>query len=128
MLNNLFNKGLCLLIAALLAGVCQAGTMANFNQAFNKVCSKTKQCAMAEIKKEPSMTPDMIKMVESSMMGMCEGIKGQFEPKLFAEHKNILSAATECLNSMAKSSCETMDTADQTPACEKYNKLAEQYN
>lgn len=124
---NIFIKKIVAVLIVCFIQVGFAGSMNDFNAAFNKVCNKTKQCAMAELRGDASVPPEMVKMVESSMIGMCQGIKDGFHPQLFAGHKHIMDAATACLQSMEKQSCDAMNSGNETEACKKYNKLAEKY-
>jgi len=88
-------------------------------------CEKMKQCAKAQMSTEDmqGMPEGMMQMMEQSLNSMCDGIAEKYEQA--AAKQDLYEPALACYQSMSKQSCETLH--DETPECQRFGKLAEEY-
>lgn len=119
------NKGLWLATVLLGASFAATADVAALNDAANKLCEKSKMCLQQEMAASEDLPPGMAAMVS----GMIEELCNQYiSIASVGEHHEIIEPATACLNSMASKSCDDlMNSDEETPACQRYEKIAEKY-
>lgn len=96
--------------------------------AASDLCEKVKACSMAQIA-EADMTPEMRQMMEPMLDSMCQTMQ-QGVSEVPTGHE-LYQPAVACMRSMAQLSCTDFqdESKVQTPACVKYQELAEKtYN
>ena len=92
-----------------------------FQQSMEKLCEKTMVCAKA------SLPPGMQGMAEQMMGGMCQAYDQAFKAALNPEYTGLYAAAQSCVSSMTALSCEALMDDPETPACQKYQQAAAEY-
>ncbi len=121
----MFRKVMLVSVLLWAAGDVFAGAK-ELNDAANNMCNKAKICIQKEIAGNDDIPASMMGMVENMVGQMCQQFTAIAEVDEFHE---LVEPATECLNSMAARDCTTlMESDDETPACKRYQKLADKYN
>lgn len=121
-------KALTIVFTALLLLASQSLFAAdNLLKASKAACDNVKQCALKEMSSDASVSPQMKQMMIGMMDEACAGLKEQFGSDAFKEEQKIMNAAAACLNAISKASCDKLDDTDSLPACQKFNKMAENY-
>jgi hypothetical protein len=107
-------------------GVLGSGTASadDLTEAAGALCEKIKVCSMAQIDQQ-DLTPEMREMMEPMLENMCVSMK-QGVQEVPTGHE-LYQPAVECMRSMAALSCDDFqdDSKVETPACKKYQELAE---
>lgn len=91
------------------------------------LCETFKGCAIEQMG-AMEMTPEMRQMMEPMFASMCTGIGARIG-EVPTGHK-LHQPAVACLRSLEKLGCAAMNNDGDdanTPECEKYEELAEQY-
>lgn len=123
-----------ILISLVQAAVCwllfvsasaNANSAQDFEQASKSACEKLKSCAMAEMVQEEGITPEMRKMIQGMVDGLCENIMSfeQIEP-----FDDLYQPATACMNSMAALSCSQIEDDVKTNECDEFEAIAKKYD
>ena len=117
-------KKILLSVVMLLMSV-QAAYADALADGLNDYCEKMKQCAKAEMSGADmqNMPEGMMQMMEQSLNSMCDGMAEKYEQA--AAKQDLYEPALACYQSMSKQSCETLH--DETPECQRFGKLAEEY-
>lgn len=90
-----------------------------------QACNTMKACALADAQQSDDLTPEMQAMIVNMADRLCETTV--FADNL-ADHHELAKPATACFKSISKLSCEAlMEGEVKTPACDKYEQLAEKY-
>lgn len=99
----------------------------DYQASYDRLCNKMKSCATAEMEDAEGMTEDMKAMVMNSLNSMCQSIEVGFGTALV--YQDLLSSASQCMDSMAEQSCESLQAsdADKTPQCLEFREKAEKY-
>ena len=99
----------------------------DYQDSYDRLCNKMKSCATAEMEDAEGMTEDMKAMVMNSLNSMCKSIEVGFGTALV--YQDLLSSASQCMDSMAEQSCESLQASDgdQTPQCLEFRQKAEKY-
>ncbi|CAA0083219.1 Uncharacterised protein [Zhongshania aliphaticivorans] len=98
----------------------------DLGESYNVMCSKMKSCALQSIG-EANLSPAMRDMVMTQLEGACVSVQQQFGN--VADTHPLYGAASKCLSSMAKLSCDEIENMNDepTPACASYEKMAASY-
>jgi len=119
-------KGLTLLAIGLVASITMIGTANADGIEYGKMCSKIKQCAMAEAKKEANFPPEMEKMFEAMFDAQCEVMLKSYTQTF--EDAGLTSKAKACSDSVLEQSCEELVASEGEPntaECKDFEKAAE---
>ncbi len=97
-----------------------------FENELNAFCEKTKACAIAEM--ERSMPPELREMAMGMISGVCVGITQSYQSVLQSKYSELVDAATSCMKSMNKLSCEQLEESSETSECKEFERLSEKYS
>ena len=70
----------------------------------------------------------MREMLNNMVTTMCDEFLTHLDSAAFGQNTELEHAATACVKSMAELSCSAIESGDaQTPACDRYEALAEKF-
>ncbi|MEN8720847.1 MAG: hypothetical protein ABF296_11360 [Oceanococcaceae bacterium] len=117
-----------------LSAAAGASDYEDYLAAFNKTCDHMVSCARSDMEAEmANIPPEYRGMIEQQLAGACDQINLMQNFKNEAggnENHPMFKPAQACMESMAALSCDQLmgdNDVDQTPECQKAEKLAEQY-
>lgn len=123
-INNHRRYSLLTLCLAVLGVSLSVNASSELERASLAACEKMKACTIESLSGQEGITPQMRQMVEGMVAGICENMMDFTEVNAYQElHK----PAAACLQSIANSSCTSLENDVQTPECEKLDKLTDQY-
>ena len=118
------HRALCFAFISTLGVILPAQASDNLERASMAACEKMKACTLESLAGQDGVTPQMRQMVEGMVAGICENMMDFSEVNAYPElHK----PAAACLQSIADSTCSSIENGSQTPECEALDKLTEQY-
>lgn len=98
-----------------------------FMAAASAMCEKSKSCAKASLAGE-DLPPDMEAMMMQHIDRLCDSMQGQFAGVAANGSHPLYQPATACMESLAVQSCAELEGGSTTPACERYETMAERYD
>lgn len=93
--------------------------------AADKLCNKMKQCIVEEISAEDELDEQTKQLATSMANSMCDSFY-QFE--FVKEHNALIDGIVACYNSASEQKCADLMDGFETPECEAFEKIAEQYS
>ncbi|WP_371194017.1 hypothetical protein [Glaciecola sp. SC05] len=93
--------------------------------AADKLCNKMKQCIVEEISAEDDLDEQTKQIATSMANSMCESLY-QFD--FVKEHGDLYDGMLACYNSVSEQKCADLMDGFETPECEAFEQIAEQYS
>lgn len=100
-------------------------TASEIEDAADALCEKVKACSMAHIA-EADLTPEVRQMMEPVLQNMCQTMREGVR-EVPSDHE-LYQPSVDCMRSLSALSCADFENEEKmlTPACNNYQRLAEQ--